>query len=164
VGTDIAVKSLQDEVATDATSATGLYRPVDDTADRLGDENLAHRRLLSRLLSAFELFGGVTDHQPRRVQLDGRVGDHPLQSLVLGKQLPDGGPLRLVAGGDPQRPPGGPDPAHAVRQRGRTEAPLHQRKAAVDPAKDLPLIDAAISQKTPAVSAGPAAAHGRDAA
>jgi hypothetical protein len=51
-GTDVAVESLQDEVAGDATSAADLHRPVDDAADCLGDKDLAHRRLLARLLAA----------------------------------------------------------------------------------------------------------------
>src|SRR5262249_52088635 len=56
------------------------------------------------------------------------------------------------------------EPAHAVRQPRRPEPRLHQRKAPVEPAEDLPLTDAAISQKHLTVPTRPAAVHRRDAA
>src|SRR5262249_52751479 len=161
---DVAVEALQHEVARDATSAADLYRTVDDAADRLGDEDLAHRRFLSRLLATFQLFGGVEDHQPRGVQFDCRIGDHPLQRLVLGEELAEGGALPHVVGADFQCSHGSAEPAHAVRQPRRPEAGLPQRKAPGKAAEALVPPDTAILQETLAVSARPAAAHCRDAA
>ena len=55
----VAIEALQDQVARDAQGAAHLDRPVDDAAHRLGDEHLAHRRFLPRLVAALQ--------QPRRL-------------------------------------------------------------------------------------------------
>ena len=69
-----------------AERAVHLDRAVDDPAEHVGDEVLGHRHLALEVEPVVDAVGGVQHHQLGLVQLHRRVGDHPLDALLLGEQ------------------------------------------------------------------------------
>ena len=70
-----------------AERAVHLDRAVDDPPQHVGHEVLGHRHLADVKSSPLlDLVRGVQHHQLALVQLHRRVGDHPLDALLLGEQ------------------------------------------------------------------------------
>ena len=69
-----------------AERAVHLDRAVDDAVQGVRDEVLRHRHLAPEVLAAVDLVGGVQDHELPLVELHRRVGDHPLDALLVGEQ------------------------------------------------------------------------------
>src|SRR3989304_5791489 len=64
---------------------------VDDAPEGVGDVHLGHGDLLPERQAVLDLVGGVDDHELAGVQLQGGVGHHPLDSLLLGQVGAEGG-------------------------------------------------------------------------
>ncbi len=101
-----------------------LDRSVDDPPQAVGHEVLGHRHLADEVLAGLQLVGGVQDHQLALVQLHRRVGDHPLDALLVGQQRAVAVALQGAAHGHVEGGLTLGDPAHAVRQARRAEAVL----------------------------------------
>ena len=113
-----------------AERAVHLDGPVDDPPQAVGHEVLGHRHLGREVEPVLDLVGGVQHHQLALVHLHGRVGDQPLDALLLGQvasrgcSAPSGALHHHV-----ERRLGLADPPHAVGQPGRTEAVLAEQVA-----------------------------------
>ncbi len=64
-----------------------LQDAVGDAVRELGGVDLDHRRLARDAEAPVELRGRVVDHEPRRVDLDRTVREHPLDRLIRGDRL-----------------------------------------------------------------------------
>ena len=104
------------QVHGDARGAVHLHRAVGDPAERLRDERLRHRHLLPVRQPLLDLPRGVEHHQPARVQVHRRVGEHELQALVARELLAERAPLQQPPRRQVERALGEADPAHRVRE------------------------------------------------
>ena len=112
-----------------AERAVHLDRPVDDAAERVGHEVLGHRHLGLEVEPVVDPVGGVQHHQLGLVELHRRVGDHPLDALLLGQQRAVRVPVERAVDHHVERRLGLGDPAHAVGEAGRAEPVLAEQVA-----------------------------------
>ncbi len=132
----LAVEVLQRRVGRHAERPADLNGAVDDPVDGFGDEDLADRRLVADVLSALVLPGRLHDHQPRGVQLDLRVGDHPLHCLMIRKFFSESLANFCSRDSDLERALRHTEPPHAVRESRGREAHLGHLEAVADLAED----------------------------
>ena len=104
------------------------------------------------------------DHQPRGVQVDLGVGDHPLNRLMLGELLAERIALFRARDGDLERALRDAEPAHAVREPRGREADLRHAEAVADFAEDRGVGNADVRVFDLAMSAEAVAAHRRHGA
>ena len=103
-----------------ARRAPGSARSM--IVQRVRDEVLRHRHLALKALAAVDLVGGVEHHQLALVELHRRVGDHPLDPLLLREQRAVREALERAVDHHLERDLGLADPAHAVREARRAPA------------------------------------------
>src|SRR5438552_755915 len=97
IDTRIPVGPLDPELAHVAHPAMDLDRGVGDPSKVLGREELRHRRPVRDPLAAVRTGRGVVDHQPRGMDADRGIGQHPLDRLMDGDRLPELDPrLRVL--------------------------------------------------------------------
>ena len=101
-----------------------LDRAVDDPTQRVGDEVLRHRDLGDKVELLVDPVGGVQHHELRLVELHRRVGDHPLDALLLGEHRTVREALERARDHHVERRLGLGDPAHAVGEARRAESVL----------------------------------------
>ena len=99
---------------------------VDRGVSHLGSEHLHHADLVGDVLSAVHLGGRVLDHQARGVQLDGGVGDPPLDGLAVREPNSESRAVVGVIGQHLDRAGGDADGGGAHLEPPRTQPKLHR--------------------------------------
>src|ERR1051325_4351401 len=80
----LAIPALQRHLARQPKPAEHLDAAVDHLAGHLGGVDLTDRGIDLDVLPEVALPGRLIDEQPRSAQLDLRIGDHPLDRLLVG--------------------------------------------------------------------------------
>ena len=137
-----------------AERAVHLDRAVDDAVERVGDEVLRHRHLALEVFLAVDLVGRVQHHELALVQLHRRVGDHPLDALLLGEQRAVRVAVERAVDHHVERDLGLRDPAHAVREARRPEPVLAEQVALAAAAEHLVVVHAQVLDADLGVAAG----------
>ena len=117
---------------------------VDDSAQRVGDEVLGHRHLALEILAPVDLVRGVEHHQLALVQLHRRVGDQPLDALLLGEDASVREPGERTVDHHVEGGLRLGDPPHAVRKPSGTESVLPEKVPAAERSEHLAVVEAEI--------------------
>ena len=137
-----------------AERAVHLDRAVDDAVERVRDEVLRHRHLALEVFLAIDLVRRVQHHELALVELDRRLGDHPLDALLLREQRAVREAVERAVDHHVERDLGLRDPAHAVREPGRAEAVLAEQVALPAAAEHLVVVHAEVFDADLGVAAG----------
>ena len=89
---EFAVPPFEREFLGQSHAAVDLYGVVDHACRGLGREELGHGGLVQEGFSFGAHAGGVVGDQPRGMNLEGGVGQHPLYCLPLGQGRTENGP------------------------------------------------------------------------
>ena len=73
---NIAIDALNHGIAGDADRSEYLQTAINDAAERLRTEDLAHAGFIARVRMLVQQPGGVPDCEPREMQIDGIIGEH----------------------------------------------------------------------------------------
>src|SRR6266511_4240995 len=94
----LAPHLLDRQVGGERDAAVDLHALVGGAERHLVGVVLADVAILARILAGVEPRGGLVDEQPRRLQFDEHVGQHPLDRLPVGERLAEGRALLGVGG------------------------------------------------------------------
>src|SRR5690348_4764671 len=122
----LAIPALDGQLAGIAHAAVYLKHAVHDAVRHIRAIELRHRGLVAVILPAIGEPGCPQRDPLRRLDLDRRIGNHPLNRLPVGQRLPKGDAVLGVLDGHLHHPLARPDRPRRDRPARRAN-PLHRR-------------------------------------
>src|SRR5262249_25695144 len=83
----VAVEPLDRQILAVSHAAENLHGAVRDPPEHFGGVDFHHRDALARVLAPIDLGRRMEKEEPRRIDLDGAVGEELLNELVLTDRL-----------------------------------------------------------------------------